>query len=117
MLAAELGRVRVTHVTDSAGMKGSWKSAEAWRCVGRAGVPEETPGEAIGESAAQLQRRPQHFGDARAMGCPPRTAAVEWSQLGPGRQAVCAAEGRDREVTCALSRNPEDGEWVLDTGH
>ena len=37
-------------------MQGSWREAEAWHCVsGRAGVPEEFPGKAIGESVAQLQ--------------------------------------------------------------
>lgn len=31
-------------------------------------VPEERPGEAAGEGAAQFQCRPQHFGDASTMG-------------------------------------------------
>ena len=43
---------------------------------------------------------PQEFGDASTLGRPPPApvAAVGRSQPEPRRQAVCAAEGRAREV-------------------
>ena len=31
----------------------SWRTAEAWPLYGSAGVPEESPGEVVGDSAAQ----------------------------------------------------------------
>jgi hypothetical protein len=56
--------------------------------------------EAIGESAAQLKQKAPAFWRCQYHGMSaPRTAsAVESSQLEPGRQAVCAAEGRTGEV-------------------
>lgn len=48
-------------------------------------------------------RRPQHFGDASAMGGPARTAAaVEWSHPEPKIPTVHASGGGDKEVTQAL---------------
>lgn len=44
------------------------------------------------------------------MGPPPRTAAVESSQLEPRRQVVCAADGKAGEVTPAPWWIPEDCE-------
>ena len=58
----------------------------------------------------QLQQKSQTFGDASAMGPPPRTAAVESSQLEPRRQVVCAVDGRAGEVTPAPWWIPEDCE-------
>jgi hypothetical protein len=60
----------------------------------------------------RCSRRPQHFGDASTMGCPPRTATAVAGRrpLEPRGQAVCAAEGRAIEVTQAPWRSPEDRE-------
>lgn len=43
---------------------------------GRVRPPEESPGEATGEGAAQLHCRTEHLGDSSIMGQPPRTAAA-----------------------------------------
>lgn len=53
---------------------------------------------------------PNSFGDASTVAWLQRAAAVvERSQLEPGRQAVCPAEGRGREWPKALPwRKPED---------
>lgn len=57
----------------------------------------------MGESAAQLQRKIEHFADVSTTGQLPRiAAAVEWSQPDPSRQAVCVAGDRAREVSKPL---------------
>ena len=43
------------------GMKGAWRAAEL--CTTRPGVPAESPGEPVGESAAHLQQKNLYFGD------------------------------------------------------
>ena len=55
----------------------------------------------------------QHFEDTSTIGWPPRIVAtsVEWSQLEPRRQTVCAAEGRGGKGTQAFWRSLADGEW------
>jgi hypothetical protein len=64
---------------------------------------EESPEEATGKSAGQLQQETPAFLDVRTMGGPPRTAAaLKWTQLEPIRQAVCATEGGAGKVTQAL---------------
>lgn len=52
---------------------------------GRVTVPEESPGEIIGEGTAQLQRL-HHFGDVSSVGWPPKntTATVKGASLGVG---------------------------------
>lgn len=66
----------------------------------RARVSEERPGEATGQSAVHLQRRPQQFRDASTMpDIAAAAAAVGWSQSEPRRQVVCAALRGAGEVT------------------
>lgn len=43
-------------------LKGSWRKVKA--ACGRIRVPGGSPGENIVEEASNLQRQPQHFGDA-----------------------------------------------------
>lgn len=79
---------------------------------------KESLGDIIGGGAAHLQQKTTTFGDPIIMGWSWRTApAVEWKQLEPGRKAVCAEDGRDRDVTSAPGRIPKDHELFLDTGH
>jgi hypothetical protein len=67
-------------------MKASWKAAWLGTVYGWAGVPEETPGEAIGESAAQLQQRPQRCGDA-VLRCGHEEQQLWWSGASWGIEA------------------------------
>lgn len=61
MLAAENGKFQ--------GGVGFEDIKRSWRALRvRAGVPEERPGEAIGEDASQLQKRREHFRDDSTMG-------------------------------------------------
>lgn len=55
----------------------------------------------------QLQGRPQHVGDARAVGWSPRTArAVEGTGTEPMRQTVCVSHGRDGVIGTLKIVNP-----------
>ena len=66
-------------------MERSWGSA----LCGRAWVPEERSGEAIGESAAHLQQKALAFGDDSIMRKLPRMASgIKWSQTEPGAREV-----------------------------
>ena len=83
-------------------MESSWGLA----LCGRGAVPEGRPGETIGESRTQLDKRPHHFRETSIMEWPPRTAAV-WD-VANKRLAVCVAEGRAGEVSQAPWRSLED---------
>lgn len=68
--------------------------------VGRVTFPEDSPGEALCEDAAQLQQRTQYFRDASTMGCLAKAAAaVQRSLPEPKRQAVCKAKGRAEAIS------------------
>lgn len=83
VLAAKLGSLTVIQVVLVLKVEEVMESSCTLLLCGRATVPEESLGEAIGESEAHLhQRGPSSLGSASAVGCPPRTAtAVEQSQL------------------------------------
>lgn len=49
------------------GLKGSWREAETWHHVAGSESLKRTQ-EAIGESTALPQKRPEHFGDASTTG-------------------------------------------------
>lgn len=128
-------------------MKETWRTAEAWHREVREAIGKGVASVAVetqdwrghtekmrfdiglsmkGDEERLLvkvqprcSRRPQHFGDASTMGCPPRTATAVAGRrpLEPRGQAVCAAEGRAIEVTQAPWRSPEDGEWIPEFGH
>ncbi|KAL6054255.1 hypothetical protein STEG23_008471 [Scotinomys teguina] len=75
----------------------------------RVGVPAESPGEAKCGSEAHLQQKISEFWRCQYEGMTTKTvAAVEWNQPEPRRQAVCAADGRARDVTEALWSSPND---------
>lgn len=71
-------------------------------------ISQESPGEGVGESAAQLPWRPEHCGDTGTMEGLPRTAAVsEWSWPEPrGKLHACAVEGFPRPLE-------EAGRWRM----
>lgn len=76
-------------------MKRAWRTVEVWQC-GKLGFFEENPREALGEGA-QLQWRPQCFGDATSMGQLPRAeTVVEWSWPVPRRKLYCHGWQRRR---------------------
>lgn len=61
---------------EAPGMKGPRREdagLEPWDMVR---VPEDSPGEDVGEGAAQLQQRYQNLGDDWTMGRPPRAATA-----------------------------------------
>lgn len=65
------------------------------------GSPRQSTAEVTDKGTAQLQQRPQNFGDASTMRQSPRTAAyVEQSQAEPRKQVTCAGNGRAREDGC-----------------
>ena len=56
---------------------------------GRAAVPEESLGEAIGESTAQFIKDPEHFRDAKiVIGMIRPAQAMEWSYTELRRKSV-----------------------------
>ena len=89
-------------------MEGSWRTAEAWHFV-VAGVPEESPGEAVYEGAAQLQQGTLGFWRCQYHATTTKNSS---SSGGAGSQsledkAACAAEGGARKVTQTLRRSPK----------
>lgn len=82
---------------DAPGLEGSCREVEAWR-------HEEGPGK------AQLQQKISELWRCQDHGLTKDSCG---SGVGPAR-AVCAAEGRARELTQVLWKSPEDCEWVPD---
>lgn len=75
--------------TDFKGMERAWRTSEVWQCGKLGFFFEESPREALGEGA-QLQWRPQCFGDVTTRGQLPRAeAAVERSWPVTRRKLYC----------------------------
>lgn len=80
-------------------IEGVMREVKGWYHVARSEALKRAQQRLLGRPYTQLQGRPQHIGDPNTMGQPPRIAAgVKQRPPEPTGQAICAVDGRAKEV-------------------